>query len=98
MIRVTLPTHLRTLAKVNGEVYLEIEGPVTQLAVLDALEVGYPVLRGAVRDHATLRRRPFVRFFAGERDVSHDAPERPLPDAVAAGREPFQIVGALAGG
>jgi hypothetical protein len=98
MIRVVLPAHLRTLARVNGEVTLEVEGPATQRSVLDALEVRYPVLRGTIRDHVTQRRRPFVRFFACEKDLSHEPPEAPLPDAVAAGAEPFLIVGAMAGG
>ena len=98
MIRVVLPVHLRTLAGVSGEVRLEVDGPATAGAVLDALEGRYPVLRGTIRDHATQRRRPFVRFFAGEEDLSHEAPDSPLPDAVAAGSEPFYIVGAMAGG
>jgi molybdopterin converting factor small subunit len=98
MIRVELPAHLRTLAHVDGEVVVEIGGPATQRAVLDALEAGYPVLRGLIRDHATRARRPFVRFFACGQDVSHDPPDAPLPDAVAKGAEPFLILGALAGG
>ncbi|MFC5993269.1 MoaD/ThiS family protein [Pseudonocardia hispaniensis] len=98
MIRVVLPQHLRTLARVTGPVDLAIEGSPTQRAVLDALEIRYPVLRGTVRDHGTLRRRPFVRFFACEQDLSHDPPDTPLPEAVVAGREPFLIVGAMAGG
>ena len=98
MIRVVLPTHLRTLAHVEGEVTLEIEGPVTQRSVLDALEAKYPVLRGAIRDHGTLKRRPFIRFFACEEDLSHEPPDAPLPDAVAKGTEPFLVVGAIAGG
>ena len=98
MIRVELPAHLRTLAHVDAEVMLEIEGRATQGAVLDALEAGYPVLRGLIRDHATHARRPFVRFFACGQDVSHDPPDAPLPDAVAKGAEPFLILGALAGG
>ena len=98
MIRVVLPTPLRTLARVEGEVRLAIDGPVTQSAVLDALEAAYPVLRGTLRDHLTHQRRPFVRFFACERDLSHQAPETPLPEAVADGREPFLIIGAMAGG
>jgi sulfur-carrier protein len=98
MIRVVLPTHLRTLACVEGEVQLHLERPVTQRAVLDALEVRYPMLRGTIRDHVTQRRRAFVRFFACEQDVSHAAPEAPLPDAVATGAEPLLIVGAMAGG
>ena len=98
MIRVELPTHLRRLAQVDGEVTLTIAGAVTQGAVLDALEARYPVLRGTIRDHDTLRRRPFVRFFACEQDLSHDQPDAPLPEAVAAGAEPYLIVGAMAGG
>lgn len=98
MIRVVLPAHLRTLARVNGEVKLDIEGPVTQRSILDALEARYPMLRGTVRDHVTLKRRPFVRFFACELDRSHEAPDASLPDAVATGAEPFLIVGAMAGG
>jgi hypothetical protein len=98
MIRVVLPFHLRTLARVEGEVQLELEPPVTLRSVLDALEARYPVLRGTIRDHVTLRRRPFVRFFACEEDLSHDPPETKLPDAVATGAEPFLVVGAMAGG
>ena len=98
MIRVELPPHLRTLAKVDGEVLLEIEGPATQRSVLDALEASYPVLRGTIRDHDSNKRRPFLRFFACEQDVSHDLPDMPLPDAVASGAEPFLVIGALAGG
>ena len=98
MIRVLLPAHLRTLARVDGEVKLEVDGPVTQRLVLDALEVRYPMLRGTIRDHVTLKRRPFVRFFACEQDLSHEPPDTPLPDAVATGAEPFLIVGAMAGG
>ncbi len=98
MIRVVLPAHLRTLAGVDGEVTLEVERPVTQRAVLDALESTYPALKGTVRDHGTLKRRPFVRFFACEQDLSHEPPDDPLPDAVAAGTEPFIVVGAMAGG
>ena len=98
MIRVVLPSHLKMHANVNGEVKLEIDGAVTQQSVLDALEKSYPVLRGAIRDHATHRRRPFLRFFACQRDLSHEAPDAPLPDAVATGSQPFLIVGALAGG
>jgi hypothetical protein len=98
MIRVVLPHHLRTLAGVAGEVTLEVEEPVTQRAVLDALEARYPTLRGAVRDHVTHKRRAFVRFFACEEDLSHELPDEPLPDAVAKGVEPFLIVGAMAGG
>ncbi len=98
MIRVVLPTHLRTLARVDREVQLEVEGRVTQRSVLDALEASYPMLRGTMRDHTTQQRRPFVRFFAGQEDLSHDPPDTPLPEAVATGREPFLVVGAMAGG
>ncbi|HEX2442477.1 MAG TPA: MoaD/ThiS family protein [Vicinamibacterales bacterium] len=98
MIRVVLPAHLRTLAHVDGDVTLDIDGAVTQRSVLDALEASYPVLRGTMRDQVTQRRRPFVRFFACEQDLSHESPDAPLPDAVARGAEPFFIVGALAGG
>jgi hypothetical protein len=98
MIRVILPTHLRTLARTGREVELEVEGPVTQCSILDALETAYPMLRGTVRDQATKKRRPLVRFFACEEDLSHEPPDSPLPDAVAAGKEPFWIVGAMAGG
>ena len=98
MIRVELPYHLRTLARVDGEVQLEVESPVTVLSVLDALEARYPVLRGTIRDHDTLRRRPFVRFFACKEDLSLEPPETKLPDLVVSGAEPFLIVGAMAGG
>jgi hypothetical protein len=98
MIRVVLPAHLRTLARVDGEVELELVGPATQRSVLDAIEARYPVLRGTIRDQGTQRRRAFVRFFACEQDLSHDPPDAPLPDAVAQGAEPFLIVGAMAGG
>ena len=98
MIRVTLPAHLRKLAQVDGEVKLDVEGPVTQRAVLDALEARYPMLRGTIRDHTTKKRRAFVRFFACGEDLSHEALDAPLPDAVATGAEPFMIVGAIAGG
>ena len=98
MIRVVLPTHLRTLARVGGEVTLELEGPATQRSVLDALEARYPMLRGTIRDQVSGQRRPFVRFFACEQDLSHEQPDAPLPDAVATGKEPFLIVGAIAGG
>ena len=98
MIRVVLPAHLRTLAQVDGEVKLDVEGPVTQRSVLDALEARYPMLRGTIRDHVTQQRRAFVRFFACEEDLSHESPDAPLPDAVATGAEPFLIVGAIAGG
>jgi molybdopterin synthase sulfur carrier subunit len=98
MIRVILPLHLRTLARVGSEVTLEVEGAVTQRSVLDAIEARYPMLCGTIRDHVTLKRRPFVRFFACEEDLSHDPPDKPLPDAVASGEEPFFVVGAVAGG
>ena len=98
MIRVVLPAHLRTLAHVNGEVKLHVEGQATQRSVLDALEACYPVLRGTIRDHVTQQRRPFLRFFACEQDLSHESPDAPLPDAVATGAEPFLVVGAMAGG
>jgi sulfur-carrier protein len=98
MIRVTLPPHLRKLAQVEGEVMLNVEGPVTQRSVLDALEATYPMLRGTIRDHLTQKRRAFVRFFACSEDLSHEPPDAPLPDAIAMGKEPFMIVGAIAGG
>ena len=98
MIRVVLPAHLRTLARVEGEVTLDVARPVTQRSVLDALEARYPMLQGTIRDHGTLKRRAFVRFFACEHDLSHESPDAPLPDAVATGAEPFLIVGAMAGG
>lgn len=98
MIRVVLPEHLRNLAKVTGEVRLEIEGPVTPRAVLDALEARYPMLRGTIRDHTTQQRRAFIRFFACEQDFSHEPPDTPLPDTVVTGDEPFLVVGAMAGG
>lgn len=98
MIRVVLPTHLRRLACVEGEVELQVEGPATQRSVLDALEARYPALRGTIRDHGTQQRRPFLRYFACEQDLSLDPPDAPLPEAVASGREPFLIVGAIAGG
>ncbi len=98
MIHVALPAHLRTLAQVDGEVLLQVEGAVTQGAVLDALEARYPALRGTIRDHATRRRRAFVRFFACEQDLSHDSPDTLLPERVATGAEPFLVVGAMAGG
>jgi len=98
MIRVILPYHLRTLAHVGAEVQLEVRGQVTQRSVLDALEASYPMLRGTIRDHATLKRRPFLRFFACEDDLSLEPPDAPLPDAVASGAEPFFIIGAIAGG
>ncbi len=98
MIRVVLPPHLRTLARVDGEVELEVDGPATQRSVLDALEARYPALRGTIRGRGTERRRPFVRFFACEQDLSHEPPDAALPDAVAKGVEPFLVVGAMAGG
>jgi molybdopterin synthase sulfur carrier subunit len=98
MIRVVLPFHLRTLAHVGSEVTLEVEGPVTQRSVLDALEARYPMLRGAIREHGTLQRRAFLRFFACEEDLSHAPADAPLPDAVASGAEPFIVIGAIAGG
>jgi hypothetical protein len=98
MIRVVLPAHLRTLARVDGEVKLDVEGPVTQRSVLDALEARYPMLRGTIRDHVTQQRRAFVRFFACEQDLSHEPPDTLLPEAVATGAEPFLLVGAIAGG
>jgi molybdopterin converting factor small subunit len=98
MIRVVLPAHLKNLARVEGEVELDVAGPVTQRAVLDALEARYPVLRGTIRDHNGGRRRAFIRFFACEQDLSHDPPDTPLPGPVAAGAEPFLVVGAMAGG
>jgi len=98
MIRVVLPAHLRTLARVNGEVQLRVENPATLRSVLDSLEVSYPVLRGTIREHVTLRRRPFVRFFACQEDLSHEPPDTPLPEAITNGAEPFMIVGAMAGG
>ena len=98
MIRVELPQHLRTLARVGNEVTLKIEGPVTLRSVLDALEAAYPMLRGTIRDHGTLKRRPFVRFFACEEDLSLEPPDTPLPSAVATGTQPFLIIGAIAGG
>ena len=98
MIRVALPFHLRKLTHVEGEVQLDVEDPVTQRAVLDALEARYPVLRGTIRDHVTQKRRAFVRFFACEQDLSHDSPDTPLPDAVVTGNESFIVLGAMAGG
>src|SRR5580704_15446348 len=97
-IRVVLPPHLRTLAQVGAEVALDVEGQVTQRSILDALEARYPMLRGTIRDHVTKQRRPMLRFFACEEDVSHEPPDTPLPDAVASGEEPFWVVGAIAGG
>ena len=98
MIRVVLPAHLRTIANVRGEVTLDVDGDITQRSVLDALEARYPTLRGTIRDQSTQQRRAFVRFFACEEDLSHNQPDDPLPEAVAAGREPFLVVGAMAGG
>ncbi len=98
MIRVALPPHLRTLARVNGEVQLQVEGPPTLRSVLDTLEASYPVLRGTIREHVSLRRRPFVRFFACKEDLSQEPPDTLLPEAVVTGAEPFLIVGAMAGG
>lgn len=98
MIRVVLPPHLRRLARVNGKVELEVEGPVTQRSILDTLEATYPMLRGTIRDHVTQKRRSFIRFFACGEDCSHEPPDAPLPDAVATGAEPFLVVGAMAGG
>ena len=98
MIRIVLPTHLRRLAQVDGEVKLDVEGQVTQRSILDALETCYPRLCGTIRDQVTNQRRPFVRFFACEQDLSHESPDTPLPDAVASGTEPFFVIGALAGG
>jgi molybdopterin synthase sulfur carrier subunit len=98
MIRVVIPMHLRTLAKVGAEVQVEVEGPVTQRSVLDALEARYPMLRGTIRDHVTLKRRAFLRFFACEEDLSLEPPDAPLPAAVASGAEPFFVIGAIAGG
>jgi molybdopterin synthase sulfur carrier subunit len=98
MIRVALPPHLRTLARVGAEVALDVDGPITQRAVLDALEARYPVLQGTIRDHVTRQRRPFLRFFACEQDLSHDLPDLPLPEPVATGEEPLIVMGAIAGG
>jgi hypothetical protein len=98
MIRIELPSHLRTLARVQGEITLEVAGPVTQRSVLDTLEARFPMLRGTIRDHGSLKRRPMVRFYACEEDLSHEPPDAPLPAAVASGAEPFLIIGAIAGG
>ena len=98
MIRVVLPAHLRVLARLDGEISVEVAGPATQRSVIDALEAAYPMLRGTIRDHVTQQRRPFMRFFACEQDLSHEALDAPLPEAVTAGHEPFLIVGAIAGG
>jgi molybdopterin converting factor small subunit len=97
-VRVDLPAHLRTLAKITGEVSLEIEGPITQRTIVDALESRYPALSGTIRDHYTQQRRPFLRFFVCEQDISHESPDAPLPEAIARGTEPFLIIGATAGG
>jgi molybdopterin synthase sulfur carrier subunit len=98
VIHVVLPAHLRTLAKLSGELEIDVEGPVTTQSILDALETRYPMLLGTLRDHVTQQRRPFVRFFACGEDLSHDPPDTPLPEAIASGKEPFLIVGAIAGG
>ncbi len=98
MIRVVLPAHLRTLAKVSGDVMVDVEGPATIRSVLDALEAAYPMLQGTIRDHDTLQRRPFLRFFVCEEDWSHEPPETTLPDAITSGKEPFLVIGAIAGG
>jgi molybdopterin synthase sulfur carrier subunit len=98
MIRVILPFHLRNLAHVGSEIVLEVEAPVTQRSVLDAIEARYPMLRGTIRDHDTQQRRPFLRFFACEEDLSQEPPDAPLPDAVVSGKEPFIVIGAIAGG
>jgi len=98
MIRVVLPPHLRTLARIDGEVKVDVSGPATQRSVLDALEIDYPMLRGTIRDHVTQQRRSYVRFFACKEDLSHEEPDAPLPDAVDKGIEPFMVVGAMAGG
>ena len=98
MIQVVLPAHLRTLARVESEVELQVEGPATLCSILDALEATYPMLRGTIRDHVTQQRRPFLRFFACDRDLSHEPPDAPLPDVVTSGAEPFFVVGAIAGG
>jgi len=98
MIRVALPYHLRNLAQVGAEVSLEVAAPITQRSVLDALEARYPMLRGTIRDHGTLKRRAFLRFFACEEDISHESPDAPLPESVATGKEPFLVIGAIAGG
>jgi sulfur-carrier protein len=98
MVRVSLPTHLRALAKIDGEVTLDVQSPVTQRSVLNALEARFPVLRGTIREHGTLKRRAFIRFFACEEDLSHESPDAPLPEAVVNGKEPFLVIGAIAGG
>jgi hypothetical protein len=98
MIRVVLPAHLRTLARIEGEAQLDVEGPITQRSIIDAVEARYPMLSGTIRDHVTQQRRPYVRFFACEQDLSHESPDAPLPDAIANADEPFLIIGAIAGG
>lgn len=98
MIRVILPAHLRTLARIDDELKIDVNAPVTQRSILDAIEERYPMLRGTIRDHVTKQRRPFLRFFACEEDLSHESPDAPLPDAIASGTEPFFIIGAIAGG
>jgi molybdopterin synthase sulfur carrier subunit len=98
VIRVILPAHLRSVARISGDITLEIQGPVTQRSIIDALETAYPALRGTLRDYATQKRRPFVRFFACMEDLSHEPPDAPVPEAVVSGREPFVVVGAVAGG
>jgi sulfur-carrier protein len=98
MIRVILPAHLRTLARIDDELKIDLDAPVTQRSILDAVEEQYPMLRGTIRDHVTKQRRPFLRFFACEEDLSHESPDAPLPDAIASGAEPFFIIGAIAGG
>ncbi len=98
MIRVILPQHLRTLAQVGSEIELDVDGPITQRSILNAIEARYPMLRGTIRDQVTLERRAFLRFFACEEDLSHESPDSPLPDAVASGKEPFIVIGAIAGG
>jgi hypothetical protein len=98
MIRVILPAHLRTLARIDDELEIDVNAPVTQRSILDAIEKRYPMLRGTIRDHVTKQRRPFLRFFACEEDLSHESPDAPLPDAIASGAEPFFIIGAIAGG
>lgn len=98
MVRVILPFHLRNLARVGSELILEVEGPVTQRSILDELEAKYPMLQGAIRDHVTHQRRPFLRFFACEEDLSHESPDTPVPESVASGQEPFVVLGAIAGG
>jgi hypothetical protein len=98
MIRVVLPAHLRSLAHLGSEVTIDVEGPVTQRSIIDAIEASYPMLRGTIRDHVTQQRRPFVRFFACEQDLSHESPDTPLPEEVVSGKEPFLIIGAIAGG